>query len=65
MIDLTDDSDDVFPDSELDFMGEEEEQAAEARHRGELTFHAEVTRAQADPSPEYRDRPVGNLPLYK
>src|SRR6202789_1364638 len=65
VIDLTNNSDEVVPDSELDFVGEEEEQAAEARRRGELTFHAEVARAQVDLSPKYRDRPVGNPPLYE
>src|ERR1700679_112147 len=33
VIDLTNNSDEVVPDSELDFMGKEEEQAAEARRR--------------------------------
>jgi hypothetical protein len=56
-IDLTDDSDDIVPDSEggevVDLAKEEEVQARDARYRGELTFHAEVEAAHADPSPEY------------
>jgi hypothetical protein len=60
-IDLTDDSDKIVPDSEggevVDLAEEEEAQAQDARYRGELTFHAEVEAAQADPSPEYERAP--------
>jgi hypothetical protein len=60
-IDLTDDSDDIVPDSEggevVDLAEEEEAQARDARYRGELTFHAEVEAARADPSPEYERAP--------
>jgi hypothetical protein len=61
-IDLTDDSDDIVPDSEggevVDLAEEEEAQARDARYRGELTFHAEVEVARADPSPEYEPAPA-------
>jgi hypothetical protein len=61
-IDLTDDSDDIVPDSEggevVDLAEEEEAQARDARYRGELTFHAEVEAARADPSPEYEPAPA-------
>ena len=60
VIDLTDDSDDVV----VDLTGEEEEQARLAREAGEVTFHAEVERARADPSPEYRSLPNGPPPPY-
>jgi hypothetical protein len=60
-IDLTDDSDDIIPDSKggevVDLAEEEEAQARDARYRGELTFHAEVEAARADPSPEYERAP--------
>ena len=42
----------------VDFGGEEERQAEDARRRGNLTFHAEVERARADPLPEYVDPPL-------
>ena len=35
-----------------DFLAKEEEQAQEARWNNELTFHAKVGAAQADPAPE-------------
>ena len=41
-----------------DFLAEEEEQAQEAQWNNELTFHAEVEAARADPSPQYEDPPV-------
>ena len=53
---MTDDSDDVMPDSSgssesiRDFAGEEEEQAL--NEEGE-TVDAEVCQAMADPAPEY------------
>ena len=58
VIDLTDDSDDVMPDTSglsseesiRDFAGEEEEQAQ--NEEGE-TIEAEVCQAMADPAPEY------------
>src|SRR5882762_9416060 len=60
VIDLTDDSDDV---EVIDMAQEEEDQARYARMSGEETFHAEIERARADPSPEYpKDNP---LPAYK
>src|SRR5882762_2249295 len=60
VIDLTDDSDDV---KVVHMAQEEEDQAAHARMSGEETFHAEIERARADPSPEYpKDDP---LPAYK
>jgi hypothetical protein len=61
-IDLTDDSDEIVPDSEggevVDLAEEEDAQARDVRYRGELTFHAEVEAASADPSPEYELPPV-------
>jgi hypothetical protein len=61
-IDLTDDSDEIVPDSKggevLDLAEEEETQARDARYRGELTFHSEVDATCADPSPEYELAPV-------
>jgi hypothetical protein len=61
-IDLTDNSDKIVPDSEggkvIDLAEEEEVQAWDARYRGELTFHAEVEAARADPSPEYEPAPA-------
>src|SRR5882762_6556749 len=60
VIDLTDDSDDV---EVIDMAQEEEDQARHARMSGEETFHAEIERARADPSPEY---PEGEaLPPYE
>jgi len=61
VIDLTDDSaNDV---EVIDMAQEEEDQAAHARMSGEETFHAEIERARADPSPEYpKDDP---LPAYE
>ena len=61
--------DEIVPDSTRgsparDFLAEEEEQAQEARWNNELTFHAEVEAARADPAleyegaPEYQDPPV-------
>ena len=48
-----------------DFLAEEEEQAQEARWNNELTFHAEVEAAQADPAPEYEGAPdYQDPPLY-
>ena len=55
IIDLTDNSKDDI----LDLSSEEERQAREEEHRGVLTFHAEVERAQADPAPEYEAPPPG------
>ena len=55
IIDLTDDSEDDV----LDLSSEEERQAREEEHRGVLTFHTEVERAQADPAPEYEAPPPG------
>ena len=44
---------------------EEEEQAQEARWNNELTFHAEVEAARADPALEYEDAPTyRDPPLY-
>ena len=40
-----------------DFLGEEEEQAQEARWNNELMFHAEVEAARADSAPEYEGAP--------
>ena len=42
----------------VDFGEEEGRQAEDARRWGDLTFHAEVERAWADPSPEYVDPPL-------
>ena len=42
----------------VDFGEEEERQAEDVRRRGNLTFHAEIERARADPSPEYIDPPL-------
>ena len=62
--------DEIVPDSTRgspvrDFLGEEEEQAQEARWNNELTFHAEVEAAQADPAPEYEGAPdYQDPPLY-
>ena len=57
VIDLTDDSDEIFPgslgssiESIRDFGEEEEEQA---RNEEGETIEAEVHRAMADPAPEY------------
>ena len=48
-----------------DFLAEEEEQAQEARWNNELTFHAEVEAARADPAPEYEGAPeYQDPPLY-
>jgi hypothetical protein len=59
---LTNDSDEIVPDSEggevVNLAKEEEAQARDARYRGELTFHAEVEAAWADPSPEYEPAPA-------
>ena len=54
--------DEIVPDSEVgepvrDFVEEELEQAQEAVWNNEVTFHAEVEAARADPSPEYVDPP--------
>jgi hypothetical protein len=61
-IDLTDDSDEIVPDSEggevVDLAEEEDVQARDARYRGELTFHTEVEAARADPLPEYEPAPA-------
>jgi hypothetical protein len=60
-IDLTDDSDEIVPDSEggevVNLAEEEEAQAWDARYKGELTFHTGVEAARADPSPEYERAP--------
>ena len=62
--------DEIVPDSirgspVRDFLGEEEEQAQEARWNNKLTFHAEVEAARADPAPEYEDTPkYQDPPLY-
>ena len=53
VIDLTDEDDEVVPNSEgsvRDFMAEEEEQA---RNEEDETIEAEVSWATADPAPEY------------
>ena len=48
-----------------DFLAKEEEQAQEARWNNELTFHAEVEAARADPAPEYEGAPnYQDPPLY-
>ena len=48
-----------------DFLAEEEEQAQEARWNNELTFHAEVEAARADPAPEYKGAPeYQDPPVY-
>ena len=48
-----------------DFLAEEGEQAQEARWNNELTFHAEVEAARADPAPEYENAPgYQDSPLY-
>ena len=48
-----------------DFLGEEEEQAQEARWNNELMFHAEVEAARADPAPEYEGAPdYQDPPVY-
>ena len=60
VIDLTNDSDDV---EVVDMAQEEEDQALHARMSGEETFHAEIEKARADPSPKYPgDDP---LPAYE
>ena len=62
--------DKIVPDSTRgsparDFLAEEEEQAQEARWNNELTFHAKVEAAQADPAPEYEGTPdYQDPPLY-
>ena len=62
--------DEIVPDSTRgsparDFLAEEEEQAQEARWNNELTFHAEVEAARADPAPEYEGAPeYQDPPLY-
>ena len=62
--------DEIVPDSTCgslvrDFLGEEEEQAQEARWNNELTFHAEVEAARADPAPEYEGAPeYQDPPVY-
>ena len=62
--------DEIVPDSVRgslvrDFLGEEEEQAQEARWNNELMFHAEVEAARADPAPEYEGAPeYQDPPLY-
>ena len=61
VIDLTDESADEVP--VVDMAQEEEDQAVHARMSGEETFHAEIERAQADPSPEYLEGDP--LPDYK
>ena len=61
--------DEIVPDSTCgsparDFLVVEE-QAQEARWNNELTFHAEVEAAQADPAPEYEGAPeYQDPPLY-
>ena len=61
VIDLTNDS--TGDIKVVDMAQEEEDQAAHARMSGEETFHAEIERARADPSPEYpEDDP---LPPYE
>ena len=42
----------------VDFGEEEERQAEDVRRQGNITFHAEIERARADPSPEYVDPPL-------
>ena len=62
--------DEIVPDSTRggpvrDFLAQEEEQAQEARWNNELTFHAEVEAARADPAPEYEGAPeYQDPPLY-
>ena len=62
--------DEIVPDSThgspvRDFLAEEEEQAQEARWNNELTFHAEVEAARADPAPEYEGAPeYQDPPVY-
>ena len=62
--------DEIVPDSTRgsparDFLAEEEEQAQEARWNNELTFHAKVEAARADPAPEYEGAPeYQDPPLY-
>ena len=62
--------DEVVLDSTLgsparDFLAEEEEQAQEVRWNNELTFHAEVEAARADPALEYEGTPEYiDPPLY-
>ena len=53
VIDLTDEDDEVVPDSEgsvRDFMAEEEEQA---RNEEEEMIQAKINQAAIDPAPEY------------
>ena len=62
--------DEIVPDSTCgsparDFLAEEDEQAQEARWNNELTFHAEVEAARADPAPEYEGaREYQDPPVY-
>ena len=62
--------DEIVPDSTCgsparDFLAEEEEQAQEARWNNELTFHAKVEAARADPALEYEGAPeYQDPPLY-
>ena len=47
------------------FLAQEEEQAQEARWNNELTFHAKVEAARANPAPEYEGAPeYQDPPLY-
>ena len=54
VIDLTEEDEE---EGVVDLVGEEEEQVADARHRGELTFHTEIERARVNPAPEYQVPP--------